>query len=95
MLTKITHLEMLGGFRLRVRFNDGSEGVHDFKMMVDDPGPMVEPLRNDAYFAHVFLEFGAPLGPMALTSPRNGCGVRWPRRVNCWSEPHEHRAARR
>ncbi len=31
MLTKITHLEKLGGFRLRVRFSDGSEGVHDFE----------------------------------------------------------------
>jgi hypothetical protein len=63
MLTKITHLEKPGGFRLRVRFNDGSEGVHDFAALVNDPGPMIEPLRNDAYFARVFLEFGAPTWP--------------------------------
>ena len=31
MLTKITRLEKLGGFRLRLRFSDGSEGVHDFR----------------------------------------------------------------
>ena len=30
MLTKVTRLEKLGGFRLRVPFNDGREGVHDF-----------------------------------------------------------------
>jgi hypothetical protein len=63
MLTKVTRLERLGGFRLRVRFNDGSEGVHDFSAMVNEPGPMLEPLRDESYFARVFLEFGAPAWP--------------------------------
>ena len=63
MLTKVTRLEKLGGFRLRVRFNDGSEGEHDFSAMVQEPGPMLEPLRDEAYFARVFLEFGAPTWP--------------------------------
>jgi Protein of unknown function (DUF2442) len=44
-------------------FNDGSEGVHDFAGLVSDPGPMLEPLRDEAYFARVFLEFGAPTWP--------------------------------
>ena len=63
MLTKVTRLERLGGFRLRVRFSDGSEGVHDFSGMVSEPGPMLEPLRDGAYFSRVFLEFGAPTWP--------------------------------
>lgn len=63
MLNKITHLERLGGFRLRLRFSDGSEGVHDFSEMVSEAGPMLEPLRDEAYFARVFLEFGAPTWP--------------------------------
>jgi hypothetical protein len=63
MLTKVTHLEKLGGFRLRVRFSDGSEGVHDFTAMTEEPGSMLEPLRDEAYFARVFLEFGAPTWP--------------------------------
>ena len=63
MLTKITRLEKLGGFRLRLRFSDGSEGVHDFTALVNEPGPMLEPLRDEAYFARVFLEFGAPTWP--------------------------------
>jgi hypothetical protein len=62
-LTKVTLLEKLGGFRLRVRFNDGSEGVHDFATMVREPGAALEPLRNEGYFARVFLEFGAPAWP--------------------------------
>jgi len=63
MLTKVTRLERLGGFRLRVRFSDGSEGVHDFSAMVNEPGPMLEPLREEAYFGRGFLEFGAPTWP--------------------------------
>lgn len=63
MLTKVTRLEKLGGLRLRVSFNDGSEGVHDFAAMVQEPGSMIEPLRDAAYFARVFLEFGAPTWP--------------------------------
>ena len=59
MLTKITRLEKLGGHRLRLRFSDGSEGVHDFTPMVKESGPMIDPLREEAYFARVFLEFGA------------------------------------
>ena len=30
MLTKVTRLERIGDFRLRVRFSEGSEGEHDF-----------------------------------------------------------------
>jgi Protein of unknown function (DUF2442) len=63
MLTKVTRLERLGGFRLRVRFNDDSDGTHDFTAMVNEPGPMLEPLRDEVYFARVFLEFGAPTWP--------------------------------
>jgi hypothetical protein len=63
MLTKLTRLEKLGGFRLRLRFSDGSEGEHDFAAMVKEPGPMLEALRDEAYFKRVFLEFGAPTWP--------------------------------
>jgi hypothetical protein len=63
MLAKLTSIEKVGGFKLRVGFNDGSTGVHDFKMLVSEPGPMLQPLRDETYFARVFLEFGAPTWP--------------------------------
>jgi hypothetical protein len=63
MLTKVNSLEKLGGFRLRVRFNDGSGGVHDVTKMTTEAGPMLAPLRDEAYFNRVFLEFGAPTWP--------------------------------
>jgi hypothetical protein len=63
MLTKVTRLDRLGSFQLRVRFNDGSEGVHDFAAMVREPGSMLAPLRDEKYFKRVFLECGAPTWP--------------------------------
>jgi len=63
MLTKVTRLEKLGGFRLHVWFSDGSEGSHDFSAMVQEPGSMLALLRDEGYFARVFLEFGAPTWP--------------------------------
>jgi hypothetical protein len=63
MLTKVTSLEKLGRHRLRVRFNDGSGGVHDFTAMTQEPGSMLAPLRVEAFFDRVFLEFGALTWP--------------------------------
>jgi hypothetical protein len=56
-------MKPLGGFRMRVRFNDGSEGEHDFAAIVQEPGAALESLRDHAYFARVLLEFGAPTWP--------------------------------
>jgi hypothetical protein len=63
MLTKVTSMERLGSFRLRVEFNDGSGGTYDFSAMVQEPGSMLAPLRDEAYFSRVFLEFGALTWP--------------------------------
>ncbi len=63
MLTKVVSIDRLSGFRLRIEFNDGSGGMHDFSSMVQEPGPMLAPLRDEAYFARVFLEFGALTWP--------------------------------
>lgn len=59
----VVGIDRLGAFRLRVRFSDGSSGEHDFSGMVAEPGPMLEPLREPAYFDRVFLDFGAPTWP--------------------------------
>jgi Protein of unknown function (DUF2442) len=63
MLAKITHFERLGGFRLRVIFNDGGAGIHDFATLIKESGPMIEPLRDETFFVRVFLEFGALTWP--------------------------------
>jgi hypothetical protein len=62
-MVEVTKLKYLGGYRLHVTFSDGATGEHDFSSIVAQTGPMVEPLRDPAYFARVFLEYGAPTWP--------------------------------
>ena len=62
-MIKIARMQWLGGYRLRFRFSDGTEGEHDFSTLVAEIGPMVEPLRDLTYFSRVFLEDGAPTWP--------------------------------
>ena len=63
MLTKVVELEVVRPYGLRVRFNNGQAGTHDCSQLTRGPGPMIEPLRDPAFFARAFLEFGAPTWP--------------------------------
>ena len=78
MLTKVLSLEKRGGLRLHVRFSDGSEGVHDFTAMFHEPGPLLEPLRDEAYFARVLLDLAPRHGRTASTLRRNGFAAKMP-----------------
>jgi hypothetical protein len=62
-MIKVSKIEWIAGYRLKVRFNDESIGGYDFAGLVAESGPMVEPLRDIDYFKRVFLEFGAPTWP--------------------------------
>jgi len=63
MLNKIAELSVETPYGLRVRFSDGASGLHDLAAVVAEPGELVAPLRDPAYFARVFLEYGAPTWP--------------------------------
>ena len=62
-IVKVVEAQPLGGYRLRVAFSDGSFGEHDFGPLIEDGGPMVEPLRDAGFFARVFVEMGVPTWP--------------------------------
>lgn len=62
-LPKIVRVKPLGGYRLDLVFNDGAHGAFDFGWVFDLVGPMKEPLRDEAFFARVFLENGALAWP--------------------------------
>ena len=62
-MIKVVGIQKLGGHWLGIHFSDGSIGEHDFFAMASEPGQMLEPLRDPAYFARVFLDFGAPTWP--------------------------------
>jgi hypothetical protein len=63
MLTKVIELRVVEPFSLRVVFNDGRQGVHDCARLLQENGSLLQPLREPAYFARAFLDFGAPTWP--------------------------------
>jgi hypothetical protein len=62
-MVDVLRLRPLEGYRLWVRFTDGSEGVRDLSGVIAQGGPMVEPLKARDYFARVFVEMSAPPWP--------------------------------
>jgi Protein of unknown function (DUF2442) len=72
----------LGGHTLEIEFSDGTVAVRDFSFLLGRTGPMVEPLRDPADFARVFIDDGAlswPNGydwdPIALHSEMEAAGL--------------------
>jgi Protein of unknown function (DUF2442) len=59
----VLRLRPLDGYRLRGRFTDGCEGVHDLADVIGQAGPMVALLKAPAVFSRVFIEMGAPTWP--------------------------------
>ena len=62
-IVHVVKVEKLGGYRLRLRFSDGTEGEHDFADVIAEGGEMVEPLRDPAFFSGVFIECGVLAWP--------------------------------
>jgi hypothetical protein len=62
-MVKVVEVKPAGEWRLRVRFSDGSEGVHDFAGTIAEGGEMVEPLKDQDFFARVHIEYGVPTWP--------------------------------
>jgi Protein of unknown function (DUF2442) len=62
-IVEITKVEPLGGLRLRLGFSDRMEGEYDFSGMIAEGGPMIEPLRDPAFFLRVFIELGTLTWP--------------------------------
>lgn len=62
-IVHVVSVKALDGYRLWLRFSDGNEGIEDFSALLAKGGPMVEPLRDPAMFARVFVSFGVPSWP--------------------------------
>src|SRR6267154_1917326 len=82
MMIDVISVRRLGGFKLELEFSDGTVGVRDFGSILQKSGPMVEPLKDPAYFARVFIEDGAltwPNGydwdPIALHDEMKAAGL--------------------
>jgi hypothetical protein len=55
MLQDVTKVEYLAGYKLRLRFEDGAEGVVDVAELISFTG-VFEPLKDKAYFARVRVD---------------------------------------
>jgi hypothetical protein len=62
-MIKVRKAQYLGDYRLMVEFSDDQAGERDFEFLARESGPMVEPLRDKAYFRRVFVEGGALTWP--------------------------------
>jgi hypothetical protein len=78
----VTGVKRLGDYRLEISFSDGTIGVRDFSEIKSRRGEMVEPLKDAAYFARVFIDDGAltwPNGydwdPIALHDEMKAAGL--------------------
>lgn len=59
----VVKIKPMDAFRLWVLFSDGREGVADLSELATRTGPMVEPLKEPAFFNRVFVEAGVPTWP--------------------------------
>jgi hypothetical protein len=80
-MIEVREAQHLGDHRLRVEFSDDTVGERDFSFLARETGPMVEPLRDPAYFARVFVENGVltwpngfDLDPIALHNEMKQAG---------------------
>jgi hypothetical protein len=49
-VNKVVEISAIHPYRLKVRFSDGASGVHDYSALVNETGPMIEPLRDPDLF---------------------------------------------
>lgn len=85
MTTELVHvrkLKRLGGYRLKLWFSDGLAGEWDFSDLARRNSDLTAAFKDPAYFARVFLEFGAltwPIGydwsPEALHRDMDAAGA--------------------
>lgn len=62
-MVDVVTVRALDGARLYLRFSDGHEGEYDCAEVLASTGEMVQPLKDPAMFARVFIETGAPTWP--------------------------------
>jgi hypothetical protein len=65
-MIKVLTTRYLGDFQVVLSFSDGAEGVFDGHALLQRSGPLLEPLRDEAYFRRLFIDAGALCWPNGL-----------------------------
>jgi hypothetical protein len=65
-MIKLIEAHYLDDFRVALTFSDGREGVFLGRDLLQRSGPLLVPLRDEAYFKRVFIDAGALCWPNGL-----------------------------
>lgn len=65
-MIKINEARYSSDFKVTLRFSDGTAGEFDGRALLERSGPLLDPLRDEAYFKRVFVEAGALCWPNGL-----------------------------
>lgn len=65
-MIKLTEARYQGEFQVSLRFSDGKEGIFDGRELLKRRGPLLEPLRDEAFFKRLFIDAGALSWPNGL-----------------------------
>lgn len=65
-MIKLIEARYLGDFQVDLRFSDGLLGRFDGRVLLQRSGPLLEPLRDEAYFRRLFIDAGALAWPNGL-----------------------------
>lgn len=61
MIRKLKKVKALADYQLECTFEDGEIVVYDMKYILAENTPILDPLKDRAFFDDVFLESGAPV----------------------------------
>jgi hypothetical protein len=62
-MIKVRTAKPAGGYRVSIEFSDDTRGERDFSFVCNENGPMLEPLKDPAYFRRLFVEDGVITWP--------------------------------
>lgn len=65
-MIKLIETHHQGNFQAALGFSDGKEGVFDGRNLLQRSDPLLEPLRDEAYFGRLFIDAGALCWPNGL-----------------------------
>ena len=65
-MIKLIHAKYDGDYRVLLTFSDGHQALFDGQQLLQREGPLLDALRNEAYFKRVFIDAGALCWPNGL-----------------------------
>ena len=65
-MLKLLTARYVGSFQIRLEFSDAVWGDFDGRALLERSGPLLEPLRDEAYFQRCFIDAGTLCWPNGL-----------------------------